>query len=384
MTASHKTHTLIWLVLVLLVVAAMVWVSTRPEPVMVTVTGVEKGLVEDTVTNTRAGTVSACRRARLAPQLSGQIAQLPVKESEVVKKDQVLVGLWNQDLQARLQLARMELKASHSRAEESCVMADVAEREAARLKTLRKKGLASEEDLDRASGDAKARHAACNASHSAIKVSEAQVEVAQANLERTLLRAPFDGTIAEVNGELGEVVTPSPIGVPTLPAIDLIDTKCYYITAPIDEVDAPAIRLEMDARITLDAFRGKTFSGRVRRIADYVLDLEKQARTVDVEVDFIDPEDAIRLLPGYSADIEVLLDTKQDVLRIPTQSIQDNDRVFVFSASAGLLEMRTIKTGLSNWHYTEVLSGLKQGEQVVTSIDRSGVEDGAAVQIESD
>lgn len=384
MTASHKAHTLIWLALVLLVIAVMVWISTRPEPVMVTVTSAQKGLVEDTVSNTRAGTVSACRRARLAPQISGQIAQLPVKESEVVKKDQVLVTLWNQDLQARLQLARMQLMASRARAEESCVMADVAKREARRLKTLRKKGLASEEEQDRASGDAKAREAACMAAHSAIKVSEAQIEVAQANLERTLLRAPFDGTVAEVNGELGEVVTPSPIGVPTLPAIDLIDTSCYYITAPIDEVDVPAIRLGMDARITLDAFRGKTFSGRIRRIADYVLDLEKQARTVDIEVDFINPQDAARLLPGYSADIEVLLDAKQDVLRIPTRAVQDGDRIFVFSASDGLLEMRTVKTGLSNWHYTEILSGLNPGEQVVTSIDRSGVEDGAAVQIEAD
>ena len=384
MTASHKTHTLIWLALVLVVIAVMVWLSTRPEAVLVTVTRVEKGLVEDTVTNTRAGTVSACRRARLAPQISGQIAQLPVKESEVVKKDQVLLTLWNQDLQARLQLARMQLMASRARAEESCVMADVADREAKRLKTLRKKGLASEEDLDRASGDAKARKAACKAAHSAIKVSEAQVDVAQANLERTLLRAPFDGTVAEVNGELGEVVTPSPIGVPTLPAIDLIDTRCYYITAPMDEVDAPAIRLEMEARITLDAFRGKTFSGRVRRIADYVLDLEKQARTVDVEVDFTDPQDAIRLLPGYSADVEVLLDVKQNVLRVPTQAIQDNDQVFVFNAADGLLEKRKIKTGLSNWHYTEILSGLNLGDQIVTSIDRSGVEHGAAAQIESD
>ena len=101
-------------------------------------------------------------------------------------------------------------------------------------------------------------------------------------------------------------------------------------------------------------------------------------------MDFTEPQHAERLLPGYSADVEVLLDTKQDVLRIPTQAIQDNERVFVFNASDGLLEMRPVKTGLSNWHYTEVLSGLKPGEQVVTSIDRSGVEHGAAVQIESD
>ncbi len=384
MALTNKLKTIVWLVLIILLIAVLVWVSTRPEPVMVTVSKVDKGAVEDTISNTRAGTVSACRRASLAPQISGQIARLPVKESEVVKKDQVLLALWNQDLQAQLQLSRMQLKASRSRAEESCVLAEVADREAKRLKTLRKKGLASEEDLDRATGDAKARKAACTAAHSAVQVSEAQVDVTQANLERTLLRAPFDGTIAEVNGELGEVVTPSPIGVATLPAVVLVDTSCYYIIAPIDEVDAPTVRLGMDARITLDAFRGQSFKGRVRRIADYVLDIEKQARTVDIEVDFTDPQDASRLLPGYSADAEVLLDTINDALRIPTQAIKDNDQVFVYRSSDGVLELRTVKTGLSNWSYTEILSGLQAGEQVVTSIDRSGVEDGAAVQIESE
>ena len=64
------------------------------------------------------------------------------------------------------------------------------------------------------------------------------------------------------------------------------------------------------ARITLDAFGKRTFDGRVRRIAPYVTDREKQARTVDVEVEFISPPDDVQLLPGYSADVEILLDTR--------------------------------------------------------------------------
>ena len=62
-----------------------------------------------------------------------------------------------------------------------------------------------------------------------------------------MLTAPFDGVVAEVNAELGEYVTPSPPGIPTPPAVDLIDDRCLYVTAPIDEVDAPEIRTGMPA-----------------------------------------------------------------------------------------------------------------------------------------
>lgn len=370
-------------VLLLVAVAALVlWRTTRPEPVTVLIKTVETGLVEDTVANTRAGTVNACRRAKLAPVMGGQIARLPVREGDQVKVDQILLELWNLDRTAELLLATREADAARARAEEACVTAAVAASEAKRATELRKKNLTSEEDAERSIGNARARQAACEAARSSTQVSDARIDVAQAALERTILRAPFDGTIAELNGELGEVVTPSPIGIPTLPAVDLIDNSCQYVTAPIDEVDAPAIRAGMPARITLDAFRGKSFAGKVRRVAPYVMDREKQARTVDIEVDFNNPEDTSALLPGYSADVEVLLQSRSGVLRIPTEAILERGHVFVLNHGDGLLQERSIRTGLSNWSYTEVLSGLEAGESVVTSVDRKGVEDGARVLVE--
>ena len=96
------------------------------------------------------------------------------------------------------------------------------------------KGLASEEAKEAAVTNAESGAAACNA-------AKAQVEVNQASLERTQLIAPFGGIVAEIEGELGEYVTPSPVGVATKPTLDLIDNTCIYIKAPIDEIDAPEV-----------------------------------------------------------------------------------------------------------------------------------------------
>jgi HlyD family secretion protein len=196
-------------------------------------------------------------------------------------------------------------------------------------------------------------------------------------MERTLLRSPFAGIVAEINGEIGEFVTPSPVGIPTPPAVDVVDTSCIYVAAPIDEVDAPRIREGMQARVSLDAFRDRIFAARVRRVAPYVLDVEKQARTVEIEAELQDIADTT-LLPGYSADVEVILQERPDVLRIPTRALIDGKRVFVYDPDAQRLHAKEVQTGLRNWEYVEITGGLSEGERVVTTVDREGLVDGAA------
>ncbi len=297
---------IILLILALLVAGLYFWLG-RSKPVAVNVKAAETGKVEDTVANTRAGTIRACRRAGISPRMGGQIALMPVKEGDRVERGQILMEFWNDDLSAQVSLAESEILSTSAKAEQTCVLAQVAEREARRLIQLKKQKLAAEEAVDKANGEARAQKAACTAAKSAIQVSQAKLDVAMAALDQTQLKAPFAGIVAEVNGEVGEFVTPSPVGIPTPPAVDLMDISCVYVSAPIDEVDAPGIRIDMPARIALDAFSEREFKGRVRRIAPYVLDREKQARTVDVEVDFDVPEDCDCLLPGYSADIEIIL-----------------------------------------------------------------------------
>ncbi|MDG2305149.1 MAG: efflux RND transporter periplasmic adaptor subunit [Candidatus Binatia bacterium] len=368
----------VWITLAVALIATLgVWFLSRPDPIPVVLTSVETGRVTATVANTRAGTIEACHRARMSTSMGGQIARLPVDEGDRVEKDQVLLELWNDDARAQVALAEREILAAQSRGVEACTIAEIAENEAQRVVRLQAQGVAAVETTDKAVGEAKARAAGCNAAKTSALVSEARLDAARAAMERTILRAPFDGIVAEINGEVGEVVTPSPVGVATLPTVDLIDTSCLYVRAPIDEVDAGAVREGLPALITLDAFPGEEYPAIVRRVAPYVLDLEKQARTVDVEVGFDNIDEAGALLVGYSADVEVILEARESVTRVPTEALMEGHRVLLYKD--GTLEERTIEAGLENWEFTEVLSGLSDGDQIVLTVDRNGLVNGAEV-----
>lgn len=373
-----------WIVILLVIVfvGLVAWYLSKTPAIPVSLHTVSRGLVERTVANTRVGTVKACRRSLLAPAIGGEVAVLSVHEGDMVTRGEILLEIWNHDLKAELVLATAGKKATIEQRNQACAVAAGADRELKRLQGLSKDKLISEERLDYAATEAEAKRADCNRARAEIQVSDAKISLIQTQLERTRVRAPFDGTVAEVNAELGEYVTPSPPGILTLPVIDLLDLGCLYVSAPIDEVDAPPINKGMSACVSLDAFPEKICQGFVRRIAPYVLDREKQARTVEVEVEIRNPDDMQGLLPGYSADIEISLEEKDDVVRIPTQAVLEGHRVLVYDEAQQLVTEREFTAGISNWDYTEVVSGIEVGEKLVLSVGKAGVVDGAKVVAE--
>ena len=367
------------IVVVFLLLAGGLFTLTRPQPIPVVLKEVAEGRVESTLANTRAGTVDACQRTKLSTILGGRIEYLGVKEGDHVKKGQLLLKLWNDDQQAQANLAQTQITLAARRSEEACIAAVNAENEAKRQAELRTKGFVSSSKEEAARTEAEVKRASCNTTKADVAQAEAKLKATRVEQGRVVLYAPFDGIVAKIVGELGEYSTPSPPGVPTPPAIDLIDDSCLYVTAPMDEVDAPKIAKGQSVRITLDALPGQVIPGKVRRVAPYVVAVEKQARTVDIEVDFDDPAKIGKLLVGYSADVEIVLAGRDKVLRIPTAAIQEGGKVQVYNPDTGKLDERLIKTGLANWEYTEITEGLKAGERIVTSLERAGVKAGAKV-----
>jgi HlyD family secretion protein len=367
-----------WILAVIALVALVVLVRVTvfaPQVVEVRVASVERGEVEETVTNTRAGTVKVRRRAELSPQTGGLVVALPHREGETVSKGELLVALDNRAQRAELESARTAVVAARAQADEACLAAELAEKELARTEALHAQGIASDQNLDMLRTDRDRTRAGCAAAAAAVGQAESRVASAEVQLAFTELRAPFDGTVAELSTEVGEYIMPSPPGLPIPPVIDLLDPGSMYVSAPIDEVDAERVRVGQRVRVTVDSRPDTSFPGEVARVAPYVLDVLEQNRTVEVEVELEDPAAAAGVLPGTSADAEVILDRRDDTLRIPASAVAEGGGVLVLVD--GALEGRTTEVGLRNWRFAEVLNGLKQGELVVVARNSPAIKAGA-------
>jgi HlyD family secretion protein len=365
-------------VLAAIIVALRLFVF-RPEPVPVTVRPVGRGTVEETVTNSKAGTVKARRRARISPEVGGRVAFIGARPGDMVRKGQVLLRLNDSDLRAAVALARQDLATARATAREACLAADLARRELDRNVKLRDERIVSEEVLDRLESESDAASARCDASRAAVDRAGAAIDLAQANLDKAVLKAPFDGVVADLDAELGEWVSPSPPAVPIPPVFDLIDPRSIYVSAPLDEVDTGRVVPGLPARMTLDPYPGLSFPGRVSRVAPYVSDVEQQNRTLEVEVDFTEIPSDRPLFPGTSADVEIILKAREQVLRVPAYALLAGDTVLVFDG--GVLQARKVAIGLRNWEFAEVTDGLAEGDRVVVSLDREEVKAGAPAAI---
>jgi HlyD family secretion protein len=354
----------------------------KPEPIEVRAIAAARGQVEESVTNSRAGTIKAERRAQISPEVGGRAVDIPRREGERVAKGDVLLRLDPNVLEGRVTLSRRELQAAAAQRDQACANAERSRRELSRLSRLAKEGIISTDMLDQAQTAVETTRSACQAGQAGVAQAQASIDLQGRQLGLTVIRAPFSGIIADLSIEVGEYTTPSPPGMPIPPVIDLIDPESVYVSAPMDEVDSARIQPGQPVRISVDSYPGRTFPGTVRRIAPYVLDREEQNRTVEIEAGFDGLPAGMRLLPGTSADVEVILETRQSVLRVPTPALLEGNRVL--AVENGVLVEKKLTIGLKNWDWTEVRAGLAPGDQVVTSLDRPEVKAGAEVRIGQD
>lgn len=366
-------------VVALLITVLLIWRPWHETPVPVWVAKVETGPVETNVANTRTGTIKACRRSKLSMPIGGTVDKLLVDEGDQVQADQLLLELWNLDRKAQVEQARQHELALAQAEQSICLTASFKKREAERQEQLLQRKLTAVEQVDIARTQADSAERDCVGASHQLQMAQADLAYAQSLLQLTQLKAPFAGVVAEINGEVGEYITPSPPGIPTPAAVDLIDYSCLYVTAPIDEIDAASVRVGQPARVTLDAFPDQTFAGHVTRIAPYVLDLEKQARTVAIDVQLIEPPPEVNFLVGYSADVTVILAAKAQVLRLPSQAVLSDDSVWRVNTD-NRLEKQTVVRGIGDWSFTEIREGLAAGDRVVASPDLPDLDNGLLIE----
>jgi HlyD family secretion protein len=351
------------------------YTAFAPDPLEVRVVAAEKGTVEETVTNSRAGTVKARRRAKLAPETGGRVVALPRRRGARVRRGELLLRIDDSLQRAQLEVARGDRATALAQRDQACLAAERAERERERVARLAEQGIVSTDILDHTASQAKGADAACRAAGATVARAESAVALARVSLEKTVLLAPFDGVVADTFIEVGEWTTPSPPAIPVPPVLDLIDTRSIYVSAPMDEVDSARIGVGLPARVTVDSHPGRHFAARVVEVAPYVTDRVEQNRTVDIELELEDRAIAASLLPGTSADAELILSAHDGVLRIPTSALLEGGKVLVLDGDR--LAEHALELGTRNWDFTEVKAGLAEGARVVVSLDRPEIKSGA-------
>ncbi len=367
---------------------------------------VEQGSIAKSVVAT--GKIEPLSKVEVKSKASGIIKYLYVNAGDRVREGQLLVELDKETLEAQMKEAKAYLNAAESKLQEmqsqdKTLRANLrkAQLEAEsrdyeflvteykRYQGLHMEGLVSKSDFDSVEQKMRAAEVAHKTLQAAVKVKEAeleqneraintyrsqvtqaqaQAEQAEENLKYASIRSPISGVVLNRDVEVGDAVSSIlQLGSNATLIMTLGDVQELYVKGKVDETDIGLVKTGQPVRVTVDAYKNKAFQGRVFRIAPMGVEKDNVTR-FEVRVSIMNDLDLLKV--NMSANAEIILEEHHDVLVIPESSLIYNEKretsVEVPDASTKTGRRQVaVKTGLSNGARTELLSGLKLGEQVI-------------------
>jgi HlyD family secretion protein len=353
---------------------------------------VEKGDLAKSVVAT--GKIEPITKVEIKSKASGIVKKLYVDYGDKVKKGQTLAELDKEEIQARVAQARAQLEASSAslngtradleRAKVDAEGPDVPllKRAYVRAQGMAKEGVVSASALDDAQKNYEMSLNKQNVSKAQLqvlqaKIGQAQGQVAQdrANLKQleeqlgyTTIESPIDGIILSRDVEIGDAVSSILVlGSSATLVMTLGDTSEVYVKGKVDESDIGKVYLGQPARIKVESFKDKTFTGKVTKISPMGVEKDN-VTTFEVRVSINNPEGVLKAM--MTANAEIILEEHKGVLQIPEGSIiYDKDKKASVEvpdpkAKEGKRKL-AVNIGISNGAKTELLQGLKEGDQVV-------------------
>ncbi|MEE9230841.1 MAG: efflux RND transporter periplasmic adaptor subunit [Acidobacteriota bacterium] len=332
------------------------------------------------------GVVEPLLTVEVKSKASGEILSLPVDTGDEVEAGDVLVRIDPVDAQNAVAQAESDLEATLARRK-------LTESSLRRAEQLYREGMFAESEYDLAVYEARQAEA------DAVK-ARITLDLARRRLEETTVKAPLSGTILTKNVEVGNVIASAVTQVSggTI-LMTMADLSMVEIRSLVDEVDIGQIAPEMPVRITVEAYPGRVFEGQVTRIEPQAV-VEQNVTLFPVLVRLQNDDRSLR--PGMNAEIEILVDRRDDVTAVPVEAVRaPNDvalaaRLLGMDAPAPIAAasevstrgrqdgrpatgraavafvraedgpvMREVRVGLSDWDYAEILSGLSEGEEVI-------------------
>jgi len=287
------------------------------------------------------GSLLANEQVTLQPEFEGKVVTIHFKEGQKVNKGDLLVTLDDSIYKAELNQADARLKLSKANTK--------------RINALRKKGLSNEQEQDQAVSE--------------LGVNRASRVLARTRLEKMAIHAPFDGTIGLRSISEGDYLTSGQ------DIVTLINSNPIKLEFRIPEVYLSEVAIGQKVDVHVDAFRGETFFGEVYAIAPEV-DVNGRSFMVRAQI----PNNDGQLVPGLFAQVELVLERKENALLIPEAALMPaGDKQYVFRIEDGKAVRTEVSLGMRQGDFVEVISGLQPGAQLVTA-GQMKIMDGSKVQ----
>ena len=347
------------------------------------------------------GRVEAKRKVDLSANVMGQIVDLKVREGDQVERDQLLLQIDQTQLASAAASAEASMKALLFDRDAARATADEAEQSYLRVKRSFEQELVPQSEVDRAKAGWESARAQVAATERRIEQARANLTGAQDSLSKTRILAPMAGTITRLPVEEGEVAVVGTMNNPGTVLMTISDLSVVEAVMEVDETDIPNVRLGQEASVTIDAYVNQTFKGKVTEIASSPINASAsqtgttEAVNFEVKIQLEGPPEGIR--PGFSCSAEVFTGRRDQALAVPLQSLVVRDKprdpgaestvpveeegVYVFEAEK--LKFIPVEVGITSETQVEVVSGLEEGQKVVTGPFRvlREVKDGDPVRI---
>ncbi|HXG60885.1 MAG TPA: efflux RND transporter periplasmic adaptor subunit [Planctomycetota bacterium] len=333
--------------------------SGSETPVPVEAAPVSRGPLERR--RTFSGTLEASAQFLVAPKVGGRVQEIHVDLGDVVRRDQVVALLDDAEFVQAVAQAEADLAIARARVREAESALKLAERERDRVRALRADGVASEAEVDVVAAQVLARGAALEVAVAQRTRAESALELARIRLSYTRVRASWGGPdgerhVAERLVDEGETVTAN------TPLLSIVGLRPITAVVFVTERDYGGLKRGQPVRAATDAYPGRTFPGRIERIAPVFRQGSRQAR-VEIAVD--NPE--LRLKPGMFVRVEIVVDRADDAVTVPRAAIvrrAGRTGVFLVDEGGRTVSWRPVEVGIDDGERVQILGAVLSGRVV--------------------
>jgi HlyD family secretion protein len=391
MTMAQKAVWIIGILVVGVAIGGYVFFGgERKIPIRYKAVPVEKGAIVSVVNAT--GTINPVTMVQVGSQVTGMVESLHADFNSVVKKDEVVARIDPFPYRARRDQASANLANAKAAVLKSKADLSQRKRELDRVQSLIKQQFVSQNDVDVAVTAYEGAGAQLAVSDAAVKQAQAALEAAELDLTYTVIKAPIDGIVISRLVEVGQRISAS-MSIPVIFTIAQDLTK-MQVDANVSEADIGGITEGRDVAFTVDAYPGQRFQGKIRQVRNSPINVQNVV-TYDVVVG-VDNTD-LRLKPGMTANVSIIVARKEDTLKVPNSALRfvppkttegaagqagrpvaaparerSGSKTVWRMNAAGDPESVAVQTGISDGLVTEITGGeLREGESVIVGIEAS-------------